>query len=130
WFVTKLIPGEDILVEYNPKHLDPIFIQKSSTVALDQAKAEIVRMGEYAYRGLEETNLYLTTHQQKHEEMAVQMEGDINNLDRCITNYLIEISGGSMYEYKISKHTDLINNYSVIMQYSDYFVTIVSVHYM
>lgn len=125
WFVTKLIPGEDILVEYNPKHLDPIFIQKSSTVALDQAKAEIVRMGEYAYRGLEETNLYLTTHQQKHAEMAVQLEGAINNLDRCITNYLIEISGGSMSEYESAKHTALMDAVRDIERIGDHFENIV-----
>src|SRR5699024_10648692 len=59
WRVTKIIPGEDTIIEYKPKHLDPIFIQQSSTLALDQAKSEIVRMGEYAYKGLEETNLYL-----------------------------------------------------------------------
>src|SRR5699024_7518164 len=108
WFVTKLIPGEDILVEYNPKHLDPIFIQKSSTVALEQAKAEIVRMGEYAYRGLDETNLYLTKHQQKLREMAVQLECAISNLDRCMTNYLIKMSGGSLLEYERTKYTALM----------------------
>src|SRR5699024_3962532 len=46
WLVTKIIPGEDVTVESKPKHLDPIFIQQSSTLALGQAKAEIIRMGE------------------------------------------------------------------------------------
>src|SRR5699024_12267205 len=48
WIVVKLVPGEEVTVEYKPKHLDPIFIQQSSTVALSQAKSEIIRMGEYA----------------------------------------------------------------------------------
>src|SRR5699024_1409648 len=79
WLVTKIIPGEDTIIEYKPKHLDPIFIQQSPSVALGQAKREIIRMGEYAYKGLEETHQYLTTHQQKHSEMALQVEGALNN---------------------------------------------------
>src|SRR5699024_1386174 len=82
-------------------------------------------MGEYAYRGLEETNLYLTTHQQKHAEMAVQLEGAINNLDRCITNYLIEISGGSMSEYESAKHTALMDAVRDIERIGDHFENIV-----
>src|SRR5699024_5007184 len=31
WIVVKLVPGEEVTVEYKPKHLDPIFIQQSST---------------------------------------------------------------------------------------------------
>src|SRR5690625_5909452 len=48
------ISGEDTVIEYTPKHLDPIFIQQSSAVALSQAKAEIIRMGEYAAQGRSE----------------------------------------------------------------------------
>src|SRR5690625_2006971 len=66
WIVTKIIPGEDVIIEYNPKYLDPIFIKQSATLALAQAKAEVIRMGEYAYKGLEETSLYLTTKQPRH----------------------------------------------------------------
>src|SRR5699024_1534993 len=40
WLVTKIVPGEDVVIEYKPTHLDPIFIQQSSSLALDQAKAE------------------------------------------------------------------------------------------
>src|SRR5699024_3503394 len=105
WIVTKIIPGQDTLIEYRPKHLDPIFIQQSSTLALAQAKAEVVRMGEYAYKGLEETHLYLTTKQQNHSEMAMQIEGALNNLDREITNYLVNISSGTMSEHESTKHT-------------------------
>src|SRR5699024_12151957 len=56
WLVTKLIPGKDVTIEYKPQHLDPLFIKQSPTVALSQAKAEIIRMGEYTVQGLEETN--------------------------------------------------------------------------
>ncbi|HLR66467.1 Na/Pi cotransporter family protein [Virgibacillus alimentarius] len=125
WIVTKIIPGEDTIIEYKPKHLDPIFIQQSSTLALDQAKSEIVRMGEYAYKGLEETNLYLTTQQQKYSEMAVQVEGALNNLDREITDYLISISSGTMTELESAKHTSLMDTVRDIERIGDHFENIV-----
>src|SRR5699024_10066866 len=59
WLVTKIIPGKDVTIEFNPVHLDPRFIEQSSSLALEQAKAEIIRMGEYACMGLGETKQYL-----------------------------------------------------------------------
>ena len=125
WLVTKIIPGKDVLIEYNPKHLDPIFVQQSSALALDQAKAELIRMGEYAFQGLEETNAYLTSHQQKHAEMARQIEGALNNLDRHITNYLVDISRGSMSELESEKHTALMDTVRDIERIGDHFENII-----
>ncbi|MUK87113.1 sodium-dependent phosphate transporter [Ornithinibacillus sp. L9] len=125
WIVTRIVPGKDVIVEYKPQHLDPIFIQQSSTLALDQAKAEVVRMGEYASKGLEETNLYLTNHHQKHSEMAMQIEGALNNLDRKITDYLIELSGESMSELESAKHTALMDSVRDIERMGDHFENII-----
>ncbi|RYG74959.1 Na/Pi cotransporter family protein [Lentibacillus lipolyticus] len=125
WMVTKIIPGEDTIVEYKPQHLDPIFIQQSSTLALDQAKAEIIRMGEYSYKGLEETNLYLTTKNQKHSEMSMQIEGALNSLDRKITDYLVELSGVYMSELDSAKHTLLMNSVRDIERIGDHFENII-----
>ncbi|MBP1950909.1 Na/Pi cotransporter family protein [Virgibacillus litoralis] len=124
WLVTKIIPGEDTIVEYKPKHLDPIFIQQSSSLALNQAKAEVIHMGEYAYKGLEETHLYLTTQNQKHSEMAMQLEGALNNLDRKITDYLVELSGESMSELESATHTALIDSVRDIERVGDHFENI------
>ncbi|WP_407268399.1 Na/Pi cotransporter family protein [Radiobacillus sp. PE A8.2] len=123
--VTKLIPGEDVVVEYKPKHLDPIFIQQSPAVALDQAKAEVIRMGEYAYKGLEETNLYLNNNLQKHADMALQIEGALNNLDREITSYLVQLSGTSFTEADSAKHSALIDSVRDIERIGDHFENIV-----
>lgn len=109
WIVTKLVPGKDVLIEYTPKHLDPRFINQSTSLALGQAKEEVVRMGEYATKALEETSLYLSTKQQKHANLAMQIEGAINNLDKEITQYLINISGGSMTEAESATHSALLD---------------------
>lgn len=125
WIVTKMIPGEDTIIEYKPKHLDPIFIQQSSSLALDQSKAEVIRMGEYAYKGLEETNLYLTTNSQKHSEMAMQVEGALNNLDQKITEYLVNISGESMSELESARHTALMDSVRDVERIGDHFENII-----
>src|SRR5690606_12411075 len=57
--VTKLVPGDDYQVEYKPKHLDPLFVGQSPAIALDQAKKEILRMAEFAEKGLLEVGKYL-----------------------------------------------------------------------
>lgn len=125
WIVTKMIPGEDSIIEYKPQHLDPIFIQRSSSLALQQAKSEIVRMGEYAYKGLEETFSYLETNQQKHSEAAIQIEGALNNLDRKITEYLVMVSKGSLTEVESAKHTALMDTIRDIERIGDHFENIV-----
>lgn len=125
WIVTKMIPGEDSIIEYNPKYLDPIFINQSTALALAQAKAEVVRMGEYATKGLEETNLYLTTKQQKHSETAAQIEGALNNLDQEITKYLINISSGTMSEIESTKHSALMDSVRDIERIGDHFDNII-----
>lgn len=124
WLVVKMIPGEDVIIEYTPKHLDPLFIKQSATLALAQAKSEVVRMGEYASKGLEETNLYLTTKQQKHSEMALQIEGALNNLDKEITNYLINISSGTMSELESEKHSALMDSVRDLERIGDHFENI------
>lgn len=125
WVVTKIIPGEEVIIEYTPKNLDPIFLQQSSTLALAQAKEEVIRMGEYASQGLEETNLYLTTKQQKHAEIAQQIEGALNNLDREITKYLISISSGTLSEAESAKHSALMDSVRDIERIGDHFENII-----
>lgn len=125
WIVTKLIPGEDTIVAYTPQHLDQRFIQQSTPLALAQAKAEVISMGEFASQALEEANLFLTTKKQKHADMAFQIEGAINNLDREITKYLINISSGTMSEVESRKHTALMDSVRDIERIGDHAENIV-----
>ena len=125
WIVTKVVPGKDTIIEYKPKHLDPIFIERSASLALEQAKSEVIRMGEFASRGLEETNLYVSTNSPKHSELAMQIEDAINNLDRKITNYLIDISAKTLSEADSAKHTALMDSVRDIERIGDHFENIV-----
>ncbi len=125
WVVTKVIPGEDVTIEYKPQHLDPLFIKQSATVALAQAKAEIIRMGDYSVQGLEETSHYVMTQQEKHAEMARQIEGALNSLDRAITNYLVSISSNTLSEVESADHTALMDTVRDIERIGDHFENII-----
>nr|WP_036818782.1 Na/Pi cotransporter family protein [Pontibacillus yanchengensis] len=124
YIVTKLIPGEDTAVDQKPIHLDPIFIEQSPSLALDQAKEEVMRMGDFAYKGLEETSQYLNTQQRKHADKALQFEEALNNLDRNITDYLVSISGSSLTEVESAKHSALIDSVRDIERIGDHFENI------
>ncbi|WP_082153498.1 Na/Pi cotransporter family protein [Bacillus sp. LL01] len=123
--VTKLIPGNDSAIEYKAKHLDPIFIQQSPSLALSQAKEEVLRMGELAIVGLEETHKYLKTGTPKHSEVAYQLEDAVNNLDRKITDYLVKLSSSSLSDNESEEHSSLMDSVRDIERIGDHFENIV-----
>ncbi|APH06982.1 sodium-dependent phosphate transporter [Bacillus weihaiensis] len=125
WIVTKLIPGNDSVVEYKPKHLDPIFIEQSSSIALGQAKEEVLRMGKFAVIGLEASSEYQKTFQQKHADTSMQLEDAINNLDRKITDYLILISRSEMSPAESEEHSMLLDTVRDIERIGDHFENVV-----
>lgn len=125
YLVTRMIPGEDVTIEYKPKHLDRHFITQSPAVAIGQAKEEIIRMGDFSVQGLEESFSYLKTGQKKHAEMAYQIEDAINNLDRKITDYLVEISAVTVSPAESSRHVMLMDSVRDIERIGDHFENII-----
>ncbi|PAQ13321.1 sodium-dependent phosphate transporter [Bacillaceae bacterium SAOS 7] len=122
--VTKLIPGEDAIFEYKAKHLDPIFIEQSPSIALGQAKEEVINMGQIAVKGMEETHEYLKTKQQKHADRATQIEDSLNTLDKKITDYLIDLSGASLSDAESERHSLLMDTVRDIERIGDHFENI------
>ena len=49
YVVTKLIAGEDETVKYEPLYLDKILIHQAPSLALGNAKKELLHMGGYAF---------------------------------------------------------------------------------
>lgn len=125
YIVTKLIPGEDSIIEYKTQHLDPIFIEQSPAIALGSAQEEVIRMGKFAVKGLEETRTFLETKSQKHADAAFQIEDAINNLDRKITDYLVQLSSRSLSEQESEKHAILVDTVRDIERIGDHFENIV-----
>ncbi len=124
WIVTKLIPGEDVFVDYKAKHLDPIFISQSPSLALGQAKQEVIRMGEFAVKGLEDSLEFLQTKQSKYKDNAYQIEEALNNLDRKITDYLVQLSSSSLSENESEEHHHLMDSIRDIERIGDHYENI------
>lgn len=125
YVVTKLIPGEDTVIEYNPKYLDETLISQSPSVALGQAKKEILRMGDFAIQGLEETMNYLKKSDKKSVDTIVQLEEAINNLDRKSTDYLVKLSRQSLSANDSKVHNALLHNIRDIERIGDHVENIV-----
>lgn len=120
WAVMKLIPGDDHVIDYKPQNLNPIFIERSPSIALERAKEEVIRMAEFSIKCLEETQKFLNTKQNKHAEMALQIEDAINNLDKKITAYLIEISEKPLSDTESKQHLMLMDTVRDIERIGDY----------
>nr|WP_212031139.1 Na/Pi cotransporter family protein [Cytobacillus depressus] len=125
FIVTKLIPGEDSVIGYKAQHLDPLFIEQSPSIALGQVKEEVLRMGHFAIRGLEETHEYFNTKLQKHSDNAMQIEEALNNLDRKITDYLVELSTRSLTKHESEEHSMLMDAVRDIERVGDHYENII-----
>ena len=58
-------------------------------------------MAEFSLHGLKEANQFLNTQEKKHADMATQLEGAINNLDKKITEYLVLLSEKPLSPYRL-----------------------------
>ncbi len=125
WIVTKIIPGDDVLFDFKPKHLDPVFIQRSASIALGQAKEEVVRMGQFAIMGLNETYNFLKSRNAKHADHAYQIEDAINNLDQKITDYLVTLSSRPLTDAESKEHSMLVNTIRDLERIGDHFENII-----
>lgn len=120
YIVTKLVPSREEEIDYQAKHLDPLFIQQSPSIALDQARLEILRMADYAEKGLKQSEIYLETKDKKSAEKILRYEEAVNNLDKNITNYLTGISSRSLSAESSRQHSVLMDTTRDIERVSDH----------
>ncbi|SDN42178.1 phosphate:Na+ symporter [Alkalicoccus daliensis] len=123
--VTKIIPGNDMIIEYKAQHLDPSIISQSSSIALSQAKKETLRMGELSSQGLQEAAEFVKTNNKRHAELTYQFEDAINNLDRKITDYLTRISTNSLTAADSRYHSMLMDTVRDIERVGDHMENII-----
>ena len=90
--VTKLIPGEDPLLELGPKYLEPRVLT-NPPVALGQAGLEVLRMGKMAKESLEHAIAYFLTELKTEAESCHQLEKVINVLEKEIPDYVVKVMG-------------------------------------
>ncbi|MGG3998736.1 Na/Pi cotransporter family protein [Anoxybacillus kestanbolensis] len=125
WIVTKLIRGEDSVIDFKAQNLNPIFIEQSPSIALGRAKEEIVRTAELSMKGVQEAREYFNTKQKKHADMALQLEDAINTLDKKITNYLVAISAKPLSDADSEQHAILVDSTRDIERIGDHMENII-----
>jgi phosphate:Na+ symporter len=124
YILTKVIRGEDHSILYKPKHLEENFIKEFPTIAIGQAKEEILRMGDFSVQGLEKTLSYFKTRQIKDANYAYQMEDTIDHLDSKITSYLVKISSEPLSRQDSARHFLLMDTVRDIERVGDHFENI------
>ena len=93
YLVTKLIPGEDETVKYESLYLDTILIDQAPSLALGNAKKELLHLGGYAAKSFELAYDYIINYEEKSAEKGHKTEEAINAIDDELTRYLIVLSG-------------------------------------
>lgn len=110
YFVTKLIPGEDEVVKYEALYLDDNLIQQAPSIALGNAKKELLHLGDYAERAFELSYDYISNHTEKSAEKGHKTEEAINTIDEQLTRYLIRLSSEALSQKESEVLTNILDS--------------------
>ena len=110
YFVTKLIPGEDEVVKYEPLYLDEQLIQQSPSIALGNAKKELLHLGNYAAKAFNLSYDYIIALDEKVAEKGHKTEEAINTIDEKLTRYLIRLSSESLSQKESEVLTNILDS--------------------
>ncbi len=106
FMVTKLIPGEDEVVKYEPLYLDEQLIKQAPSIALGNAKKELLHLGNYAAKAFDLSYDYIINSNEKVAEKGHKTEEAINTIDEKLTRYLISLSSESLSQ----KESEILTN--------------------
>ena len=110
YFVTKLIPGEDEVVKYEPLYLDEQLIKQAPSIALGNAKKELLHLGNYAVKAFDLTYDYIINSDDKVAEKGHKTEEAINTIDEKLTRYLISLSSEALSQKESEVLTNILDS--------------------
>ena len=110
YFVTKLIPGEDEVVKYEPLYLDEQLIQQAPSIALGNAKKELLHLGNYAVKAFDLSYDYIINSNEKVAEKGHKTEEAINTIDEKLTRYLITLSSEALSQKESEVLTNILDS--------------------
>ena len=110
YFVTKLIPGEDEVVKYEPLYLDEQLIQQAPSIALGNAKKELLHLGNYAVKAFDLSYDYISNSNEKVAEKGHKTEEAINTIDEKLTRYLITLSSEALSQKESEVLTNILDS--------------------
>ena len=108
--VTKLIPGEDEVVKYEPLYLDQQLIKQAPSIALGNAKKELLHLGNYAAKAFDLSYDYIINSDEKVAEKGHKTEEAINTIDEKLTRYLISLSGEALSQKESEVLTNILDS--------------------
>ena len=110
YFVTKLIPGEDEVVKYEPLYLDEHLIKQAPSIALGNAKKELLHLGNYASKAFDLSYNYIIDFNEKVAEKGHKTEEAINTIDEKLTRYLITLSSEALSQKESEVLTNILDS--------------------
>ena len=110
FLVTKLIPGEDEVVKYEPLYLDEQLIKQAPSIALGNAKKELLHLGNYAAKAFDLSYNYIINSNEKVAEKGHKTEEAINTIDEKLTRYLISLSGEALSQKESEVLTNILDS--------------------
>ena len=122
--VTKILPGKDTVVDFEPKYLEPRLLA-NPPVALGQAGREVLRMGAIARDALEHTVTYFFTGLENEAKQVNTLENVIDNLQKRITDYIVQISEKKLSEEESNQAYIFIQAVNDIERVGDHTINIV-----
>ena len=110
YFVTKLIPGEDEVAKYEPLYLDEQLIKQAPSIALGNAKKELLHLGNYAVKAFDLSYDYIINSNEKVAEKGHKTEEAINTIDEKLTRYLISLSSEALSQKESEVLTNILDS--------------------
>ncbi|GAA0366678.1 Na/Pi cotransporter family protein [Alkalibacterium iburiense] len=123
--VTKLVPGEDALIEYNSS-LDYSIINAVPSVALNQAKLELGQMGDFVVQEYKEMYKYYQRQQDEHLANSLHLEEVVNNIDTRLTEYLMKITVEDLPVKGAIEHSQMMDITKYLERIGDHSENIIS----
>ncbi len=118
--VKKIIPGNDVeVIDVNINELDTNLAHTLPSAALEVAKTATIKLKDVTEDIVIQSRSYLRNTKPTNEdkEIILQTEGLINNLDRKITAYLLDISKQELTDEDVDNYSlnlEVIKNYERI----------------
>jgi phosphate:Na+ symporter len=124
--VEKIVPGGDEDMPIEPQFLERHLLE-TPLVALEQAKKEIVRMAEAARHSVAAATRSFFYDDHKALKRVHMLEEGIDNLQREITHYLVELAKRSLTEVESEQLPVLLHTINDIERIGDHAENIVEI---
>ena len=128
YFVTKLIPGEDEVVKYEPLYLDEQLIKQAPSIALGNAKKELLHLGNYAVKAFDLSYDYIINSNEKVAEKGHKTEEAINTIDEKLTRYLITLSSEALSQKESEVLTNILDSSRDLERIGDHAEALININ--